>query len=152
MLHFSSFHTLFTPPKLQFSPFTCKDLPKFFVGQRRFDVNRNVRDGMLKRESPGMEANAAVGIAAWRTILQVAFDGTAHLGELTAYLMVATGMQRDFKQEVAFRLCHDTIVEHSLLAAGHFTVVSSGCILLFVARQPMRKGAFWLGRLVGNNS
>ena len=106
---------------------------------------------MLKRESPGMEANAAVGIAAWRTILQVAFDGTAYLCKLTAYLMVATGMQRNFKQDVAFRLCNNTIIEHGFLAVWHFSVVGSGRVLFLVSRQPMRKRTFQLRRFVCDN-
>ena len=64
-------------------------LPEFFFWHRRFDGDGLVRDRVLQLEAPGMERDAAVGIAARRTVLQVAPDGATHLGELTTYLMMA---------------------------------------------------------------
>ena len=65
--------------------------------------------------------------------------------------MMAASLQFYFEEEVAFALCHNTIVEDSLLAAWHFAVVGTGCVLLLVARQPMRKRPFLLRRTVGND-
>ena len=76
-------------------------LPETLFGNRCFDVDLGMRDGMLQLKAPGMERNAAVGVAARSPVLQVAFDGAAHLGKLTAYLMMAACMKRHFKEEVA---------------------------------------------------
>ena len=98
-----------------------------------------------------MEADAAVRIAAGSTIFQVTFNGTTYLGKLATYLMVATCVQRYLKHEVAFTLCNKTIVKHSFLAVWHFAVISTGCVLLLVARQPMGKRFLKLRRLVCDN-
>lgn len=124
----------------------CYLLPEALLGHRCFDGERNVGDGMLKREPPGMERDAAVGVAAWCAVLQVALDGAAYLGELAAYLVVTASMKRHLEEEVAVALCHEAIVEHRLLAVRNLTVVGSGCVLLLVAREPMRERAFWLRR------
>ena len=40
-----------------------------------------------------MQADAAVGVGAGGAVFQVALDGTTHLGQLAAYLVVAARLQ-----------------------------------------------------------
>jgi hypothetical protein len=103
-----------------------------------------MRYGVFQFESPGMKADASVGIASRCSVFQVAANGTSHLRKLAPYLMMSSGMQFYFEQEVAFRLGNEAIVEYGFLAAGDFSVVSSGCVLLLVACQPMSECALWL--------
>ena len=61
---------------------------------------RLLGDRMHKLHPAGEQRDAAVGIAAFGTILQVALDRTADAGELAAYLMVTAGEQLHFQKMV----------------------------------------------------
>ena len=50
----------------------------------------------------GVQADASVRIGSWRTIFQVAANGEADRGKLTADLVVATGVKVDFDEARAF--------------------------------------------------
>ena len=50
---------------------------------------------------PGQQAYAAVGVGAFGPVLEVPFDGAAHVGELAADLVVAPGVKLHFQEEVA---------------------------------------------------
>lgn len=50
----------------------------------------------------GVQADAPVGIGSWRTIFQVAANGEADRGKLTADLVVATGVKVDFDEARTF--------------------------------------------------
>ena len=55
---------------------------------------------MREGYAAGMQADAAVGIAARRAVLQVSFDGHAFRRQLAAYLVVPAGVQVYFEQGV----------------------------------------------------
>ena len=61
---------------------------------------RLLGDRMHKLHPAGEQRDAAIGIAALGTILQVALDRTADAGELTAYLMVTAGEELHFDEGV----------------------------------------------------
>jgi hypothetical protein len=67
---------------------------------------------------------AAVGIAAFGTIFQVAFDGASYGRELTPNLMMPPGHQLNLQQAVVVALANDFVSEHSLLRTRHFVIVS----------------------------
>ncbi len=72
-------------------------------GDGRGDDKRLLADGMDEGNLPGVQADAAVGIAAGSAVFEVAFDGAADVGELAANLMVPAGQQFHLHQVVAFR-------------------------------------------------
>ena len=55
---------------------------------------------MNKFHVAGKQGDTAVGIAPWSAIFQISLDGTAHIGQLTAYLMVPTRQKMHFKKVV----------------------------------------------------
>ena len=55
---------------------------------------------MCEGEGVGLQTDASVGIAAGEAVFEVAFDGTAYLGELTAYLVMTACLEVDFKEVV----------------------------------------------------
>ena len=61
-----------------------------------------VADRVLKRYLSCVQAYSAVGITALRTIFEVAFDRTAYRGQLTADLVMATGLKIDFEHRIMF--------------------------------------------------
>ena len=48
-----------------------------------------------------METDAAVGVGAGVAVFEVAADGTSHVCQLTAYLVMPTRMEFHFQQVVA---------------------------------------------------
>ena len=126
-------------------------LPKAIGWYGSRHVDHLMRDGMLKAEPARMKADAAIRIAARSPILQVATDGTTHLGQLASYLVVATRLELNLQQIIAFRMGHDTIAEHRALAARHLAVVGTSLVGTLVARQPMRERSLLLRRAVGHD-
>ena len=64
-------------------PFLGKSVepaPKITSGKGGFQVDGQFGYGMCEVYPSGMEADASIGIWAWRTVLEVAFDGASHLG------------------------------------------------------------------------
>ena len=52
-------------------------MPQRVIGKRRIKDNLLVADGVLKLDVAGKKGNAAIGIAATRTVFQIALDGMA---------------------------------------------------------------------------
>ena len=115
----------------------CQGPPQIVVGQRCHDMDGLFGDGMDKRHLVRQQRDAAVGIASLGSILQVAFDGTADMGKLTAYLMVAAGHQMDLQQMVVVSMANDPVTQQGFLAVGHLTVVGVAFVLSFVAHDPV---------------
>ena len=98
-----------------------------------------------------MQANAPVGVAARRTVLQVSLDRATHLGQLAADLMVAAGFEVYFQKEITFRTSDKLIVEDGFLRPGLFLVVSIRLVLLLVTHQPMHQFPFFCRRTIPHN-
>ena len=81
-------------------------------------------DGMDEIDGMGAEADAAIGVAALGTILEVAADGQADMGELTANLMVSPRVEIHFHECVILVRCQRTKVKNCLLGIRLLTVVS----------------------------
>ena len=94
---------------------------------------------MNEANASGKEGDAAVGIAARRTILEVALDGTADGGELTAYLMVTAREELHLEELIAVTSGQAGEAQLSLLRAGNLVVVSVGLVLLLVTGEPVGK-------------
>jgi hypothetical protein len=65
-----------------------------------------------------MQTDAAVGIGAGRTILQISLDGTAHLCQLTTYLVMASGFQIYFQQIIVLRPPDEPVMQIAFLLPG----------------------------------
>ena len=94
------------------------------------------------------QANTAVGIAALSAIFQVTLYRTAHMGKLTAYLVVASGHEIYFQQTVMIRLTDEPVLQYGFLRMGHFVVVSIALVLLFISYKPVGQCTFGLWREV----
>ena len=98
-------------------------LPKHVVGHGGHGTDFLSADGMDEADAAGVEADAAVGIAALHPVFQVALDGAANLGKLAANLMVTPRLETHLNERVAVAAANDTIVEFGPLAAWHLMVV-----------------------------
>ena len=92
-------------------------------------------DGMDEIDGMGAEADAAIGVAALGTILEVAADGQADMGELTANLMVSPRVEIYFEEGVVVVGSDGTEVEQSLLGVGLLAVVGIRLVLLLVSQE-----------------
>ena len=73
---------------------------------------------------PGQQAYAAVGVGALGAVLEVSLDGTAHVGQLAADLVVPAGVQFHFQKEVALGGLDEGVLEFGLFAVlGHVRFV-----------------------------
>ena len=94
---------------------------------------------MYEFNPSGMQANASVRIAALCSILQVSFNRATHFGQLASDLMVASGLQINLQQIVAFRASDDLVGENCFLRILYFAVISIRFVLLFITHQPMHQ-------------
>ena len=99
---------------------------------------------MLETYAAGMEADAAIGIAARCAVFQVAADGAADGGELAADLMMAPRVEMHLEEMVAVGVADDLVVEDGFLGSRTFVVVGVALVLLLVAHEIMRQGGLWL--------
>ena len=70
-----------------------KEFPQFVVRHGRGDIYLHFADRMYELYAAGVKRETAVGIAARIAIFEVAFHRATDVGELAAYLMVATRQQ-----------------------------------------------------------
>ena len=82
------------------------------------------RNRMDEIDSMGTEADAAIGVAALGTILEVALDWQTDVCELTANLMVSSRVEIHFHEGIIVVRCQRTEVENCLLGIRLLTVVS----------------------------
>ena len=123
-------------------------MPQQIVGQRRCELNEFLRDRVHKRYVMGQQINVATRIAACRTILQIAFDGAAHLGQLTPNLVVSACEQVDFQQMIVLRSRNELVVQDGLLRPRHFVVIRITLVLLLVFEQPVCERCLGLRRTI----
>ena len=110
-------------------------------------AHEGVRDRVLELDAAGMETDAPVGVGAWRAVFQVALDGAADGGQLTADLVVASRVEADGQQGVAVGTSDEAVVEHGLLAAAHLGGVGKRLVEPLVTREPVgERGALGGGR------
>ncbi len=108
-----------------------------------------MRDGVFQFQVPGVQADAAVGIAAGSAVFQVALDGAAYLGQLASDLVVPACMQLYLQEVITIAGSNKLVVQYRFLGIGHLVVIGLGGIRLLVAGEPVRQGAALLRRLVG---
>ena len=102
-------------------------------------------DGVDELYMPGQQAYAAVGVGAFGPVLEVPFDGAAHVGKLAADLVVPAGVQLHFQQEITVCGLDEGVFEAGFLSVlGHI-----GFVLGFVAHQVVRERVAVFGRAVG---
>ena len=77
-----------------------KEFPQLVVRHGCGDVYLRLADWMHELYAAGVERETAVGIAARIAVFEVAFDGAADVGELAAYLMVATRQECNFPKVI----------------------------------------------------
>lgn len=63
--------------------------------QWRFQLHPLARYGMIESQSPGMQVNGSVAIAAPGAVFHITFDRTTYSGQLRPNLMVAAGDELD---------------------------------------------------------
>ena len=56
---------------------------------------------MVKHNLISMERDAAIGVGAWGSILEISFDGAAHVGKLAPDLVMTTRVELNFEQMIA---------------------------------------------------
>ena len=82
-----------------------------------------------------VEADAAVGVGAWRAVLQVAFDGAPHRGQLATYLVVTSRVELHLKQPVAVAAGYEAVAEVGAFRARAFRGVGVAFVLAFVPTE-----------------
>ena len=93
----------------------------------------------------GQQADAAVRIGTLGAVFEVPFDGTAHVGELAADLVVPAGIEFHLQQIIAVRA-----LDERVLQAGFFSVFAHiGFVLGLVAGEEVRECVAFLGRFAG---
>ena len=95
-------------------------MPQIALGHGGRHVYLLLGYGVDETHTAGMQANAPVGVAARRTVLQVSLNRAAHLGQLAADLMVAAGFEVYFQKEITFRTSDKLIIEDGFLCLGLF--------------------------------
>ena len=95
-----------------------------------------------------MQTDAAVRIGAGRTILQISLDGTAHLCQLTTYLVMASGFQIYFQQIIVLRPPDEPVMQNRFLAVRHFLIVGIALVLLLITYQIVHQLTLSLPRAV----
>ena len=88
------------------------------------------------------QRDASVGIAARRSVLQVALYGAAHVGKLATYLVMTTGEESHLKEHIVVRLGTQTVFQDGFLGTLALLVVSITLILLLIADEPVGECAF----------
>ena len=75
---------------------------------------------MDEADGPGVEGDAAVRVGARRSVLEVALDGAADVGQLAADLVVTAGEEFHLDQVIALRTLEIRVLELRFLglAAG----------------------------------
>ena len=99
---------------------------------------------MHKLHAARHERYTAIGVAAGCTILQIAFNGTAHGCQLTADLVVATGHQIHFEHAVVIGVTDDAILQDGFLGVRALAVVGLRLVLLLVTNEPVLQCTFQL--------
>ena len=96
----------------------CEVLPQTVVGYGGLHADGFLRYRMNKFYAAREQRDASVGIAAWRSVLQVALYGAAHVGKLAAYLVMTTGEESHLKEHIVVRLGTQTVFQDCFLAPG----------------------------------
>ena len=107
--------------------------------------------GMDELHPACVEGDGTVGVAAPCPVLEVAPDGAANISQLAAYLVVATGLQRDLEEAVALARAYDPVVQLCPLGARHLAVVCVRLVLPLVAHEPVDERALGLLWLAGDD-
>ena len=71
------------------------------------NVDRLVRNGVFEADVAGVQADAAVGVGARRTVFEVALNGAADSGQLAAYLMMPPRVKPHFEQGVPLGMAYE---------------------------------------------
>ena len=110
---------------------------------RRFEEDFRFLHRVDEADGASVERDAAVGVGARRTVLEVALDGAADVGELTTDLVVAAGEEFDFHQVVPLGALQVRVLEFRFLRLSPGALGDKGFVKLLVAGHPVcEKGRF----------
>lgn len=127
-------------------------LPNTRSGRRCVHLNLAMRHGMFKTNATRMKTYTAIGIAAGRSVFQVAAYGTTYGGQLAAYLMMTPSVKVYFQKVVALAVGNDAIVKDSTFGTRALAVIGIGTVACLVANDVMRQCSLWLWRHVLHDS
>ena len=100
---------------------------------------------MDEPDGTGVERNAAVRVGTGRSVLEVAFDGAADVGELAADLVMAAGKQLNLDEMITLGAFQIAVFEFRFLGFAARSLGDEGLVQLFVPGHPV--GQECLGRL-----
>ena len=92
-----------------------------------------------------LEAYPSVRVRTRRSIFEVSLDGTAHMRQLAAYLMMAAGEQLHFQKEIAFRVRNVAVAQFGKLGLGAGFPGYEALVEFLVALQPVFQHSFLPG-------
>src|SRR5574344_1471038 len=91
---------------------------------------------MQKLSMTRQQRDASVGVAALRSVFQVALDWASHGCQLAAYLVMSARVKTYLKYVVCVARGYEPVVEHRLLRVFHLVIVGVALVLLLVAHYP----------------
>ncbi len=120
-------------------------MPQSIIRNGRYDGDWLFADGVDKFRLSAVERDAAIGVAARGSVLQVTLDGKPDVRELAAYLMMPTCEELYFKQRVALsgadhlimQACLFCLLQGVALPICWAFVIGVRPILLLITHQPM---------------
>ena len=121
------------------------------VGQGSRDVDFVAAHGMGEADAVSLKRNAAVGVAARSTVLEVALDGAADGRQLRPDLVLAAGNQIHLQQPVALAGSDDTVLEHRLLVTLARNDAHAGLVALLHALEVVGERALLLGGAIAHD-
>ena len=106
-----------------------------------------VADGVFEFQAVGVERDAAVGVGARGSILEVALNWASHVGQLTPYLVVTAGVELYLQQMVtARRNGLQPIVEDGQLGTRFLGVVGDEAFVALLHTEEVVLQMAFLGR------
>ena len=91
-------------------------------------IHLGLFDGVDELYPAGQQADASVRVGALGAVLEVSLDGTAHVGELAANLVVPSGKELDFQKEIAVGGLDEGILKLGLLAVFGYVRLVLGLV------------------------
>ena len=116
-----------------------------FRRRRRFQLQHLAAKRVANSKSPGVQVNRAIGIAAAKPVLHIAFDGAINRSQLGADLVMAAGDQPDVQQQIAFAVAANAVGQFCPVGARLRREIRAADIRFFVFFNKMRERIlrFW---------
>ena len=115
----------------------AEGLPQIASRERSKETDGFVAHGVLKSDMPSVQRDTAVRITAPGPVLEIALDRTAHVGQLTAYLVMAARQETHAQEEVAAGSGQEPIAQPRQLGLAALTGDHIRLVLLLIAHEPV---------------